>query len=99
MRVVVVVVIGALLVACRGKASREECAQMIERYLDLVIADDPDLAKLPPKQQAAAREMKRELKLGDARYKKVRACTDVRASEARCTTNAGTAAEWEECVK
>jgi len=88
------------LVACRGKATREDCTQMIEHYLDLVIAEDPELAKLPPKQLAAVREMKRELKLGERSYKKVRdRCeAEVTRSEARCALNAGTPKEWEECI-
>jgi hypothetical protein len=92
--------LSSLLLSCRGKATREECTQMIDRYLDLVIAEDPDLAKLPPKQLAAAREMKRELKLGDAKYRKVHdRCAEVRASEARCALAAEKAGDWEACVR
>ena len=85
--------------ACRGKATREECTQMMDRYLDLEIAEDPTLAKLPPAQAAAVREMKRELKLGVKSYKKVHdRCADVTRNEARCALDAKTPAEWEECI-
>lgn len=85
--------------ACRGKATRAECTQMIERYLDLEIEADPSLAKLPPAQAATVREMKRELKLGVKSYKKVHdRCEDVTRNEARCALDAKSPAEWEACI-
>jgi hypothetical protein len=94
-------VVCLLLVSCRGKANREDCTQMIEHYLDLVIAEDPELAKMPPKQLAAVREMKRELKLGERSYKKVkdRCEAEVTKNEARCALDASTPKEWEECIR
>src|SRR5690606_13896313 len=60
-----------LAVACRGKASRDECAEMLDKYLDMVIAQEPELAALPPDQAAAAREMKRVVRKSEPSYLRV----------------------------
>jgi hypothetical protein len=67
--------------------------------LDLVVAEDPDLAKLPPAQAATVREMKRELKLGVKSYKKVHdRCAEVTKKQADCAIGATSPTEWEECI-
>ncbi len=91
----------AMLTGCRGKATKADCARMIDHYLDLVLAEDPSLAKLPPDQLAAARAMKRELKLGEKSYAMVhdRCETEVTGGEVRCALGASTAAEWDTCFR
>jgi hypothetical protein len=89
------------LAACHGKATKGDCAKMIDHYLDLVLSEDPSLAKLPPEQLAAARSMKRELKLGEKNYAMVhdRCETDVTGGEVRCALGASTSVEWDACFR
>src|SRR5262249_37228776 len=49
-------------------ATQAECKEMLEHYLDMTIELDPELAKLPPEQQAAAREMKRAIRTTDKAF-------------------------------
>jgi hypothetical protein len=96
-----VVVVALLLTACRGKATKADCAKMIDHYLDLVLAEDPSLATLPPEQLAAARAMKRELKLGEKNYATVhdRCEAEVTGGQVRCALAASSAAEWNGCFR
>jgi hypothetical protein len=100
MRVVCTLAFALALVACRGKATREMCGKMMDHYLDLVVSAEPDAAKMTPKQLAAVREMKRELKLGEKSYKKVhdRCEAEVTKSEYACALDAKTPVEWEGCI-
>ena len=90
-----------VLVACGGKATRADCAKMMDRYVDLAIAEEPGLAKIPPSERETVREVKRELKLGERSYKKVhdRCEAEVTRGEVSCAMGAGTAKEWEGCIK
>jgi hypothetical protein len=90
-----------LLAACHGKATKDDCAKAIDHYLDLVLAEDPSLAKLPPEQLAAARAMKRELKLGEKNYARVhdRCETDVTSGQAHCAIDASSSTEWDACFR
>jgi hypothetical protein len=91
----------AALAGCRGKATREDCAKMMDRYVDLAIAEEPALAKLTPSELATAREMKRELKLGVKSYKKVhdRCEREITRAEVSCALGAGSSKEWETCIE
>src|SRR6185312_6813655 len=53
------------LSACKRKVTPAECTQMLDRYIDMTIAADPQLAALPPAQAEIARDMKRETKKAD----------------------------------
>jgi hypothetical protein len=99
--VAIAVGIVAAATACRGRASREECDQMMDHYVDLVIKEDATLASLPPESRAAAREVKRELKRGEPSYRKVAEhCeTDVTRAEASCAIDAPTSSSWENCIR
>lgn len=90
----------ACALGCHAKATREECTQAMDRYIDLVIAEDPSIAKLPAPQASAVREMKRELKLGVASYKKVHdRCAEVARGDVRCAIASSKSDEWEECIR
>jgi hypothetical protein len=90
----------ASLAACNGKASREQCAEMLDRYLDMTIAAEPDLADLPPAQAHAAREMKRALRKSEPSYARVeRQCeSEISKSEYRCAMKAPTPEMWQACI-
>lgn len=89
------------LAACRDRATRAECARMMDRYVDLTIAEEPELAKLPKEQLAVVREVKRELKRADRRYRKVHDECEARVTrkEYSCAVDAKATAEWEACVE
>ena len=56
----------ALLVAgCNGKVSRDECTEMLDKYLEMTIAADPTLAGLGPSEAKAARDMKVAIRRGE----------------------------------
>lgn len=90
----------ALLVGCAGKASREDCREILEHYLDLSLATDPELQQLPPPQAEAVRAMKRAVKLGEASFRKVelRCEAEVTGKQVRCARKAATADEWQACI-
>ena len=94
-------IVASLVLACRGNATRDDCAKMMDRYVDLAIAEEPALAKLPPGEAATVREMKRELKLGEKSFKKVhdRCEIEITRGEVSCALGAATSKEWEACIK
>ena len=92
----------AVLASCkRGQPSPAECAEMLDRYLDMTIAADPTLASLPPSQEKIAREMKRELKKGEKSYRQVQEqCQrEVSRSEYDCAMKAPSPNDWEACIE
>ena len=60
-----------LSTGCRTKATPKECDEMLERYIDMVMWTDPELANLPEAQKSAAREMKKAIKKSEPGYRKV----------------------------
>jgi hypothetical protein len=97
---IVALVAIACLVACRGRPAREDCDAAMDHYVDLAIAEDPGLAKLKGAELKAARDMKRELRLGQPAFRKVhdRCVTEVTKSELSCAEDAKSTQEWEACV-
>lgn len=95
------VVVALLYFAFRDRpATRAECTEMLEHYIDMTIAEDPELAKLPPERQAPAREMKRAIRTGDARFARVEdQCErEISRREHACSMKAKTPNDWEACV-
>jgi len=87
-------------VACNGKATREECTQMLDKYLDITIAADPELASLPPAEANAAREMKKALRKGEPSYRRVeQKCeAEISKKEYRCAMKALNPDTWQACI-
>lgn len=75
----------------RGKATAEECARVMDRYLELEIGSNPQLKDVPPEAIAEAKRMARE-KHGEA------PCTATRA-QISCALSASTTAAWQRCMK
>jgi hypothetical protein len=73
---------------------------MIDHYVDMLVADDPELAKLPPAQQAPAREVKKAIKKSERSYTRVESqCeTEVKKHEHDCAMKAKTPGDWEACI-
>lgn len=88
------------LAACNGKANREQCTEMLDKYLDMTIAGDPTLADLPPAEAKAAREMKRALRKAEPSYARVeKQCeSEITKSEYRCAMKAPTPETWQACI-
>ncbi|HRG96348.1 MAG TPA: hypothetical protein PLR99_08880 [Polyangiaceae bacterium] len=85
---------------CNGRATKADCEQMLDKYLDMVIADDPELAKLPPAQKQIARDMKRAVRKAQPSYRKVfEQCeAEITKKEHRCAMAAPNPNVWESCI-
>ena len=81
-------------------ATRAECTEMLEHYIDMTIAADPELAKLPPDRQAPAREMKRAIRAGDTSFARVEEQCEQEISrrEHACAMKAKAPNDWEACI-
>ena len=98
--------LGALVLAialawgCTGRASRDDCAQMLDKYLDMTIASDPALADLSPEQADAARQMKKALRKGEPSYRRVEdQCErEITKREYRCAMKAPNPETWQACI-
>src|SRR4051812_21975192 len=66
-----VLLLGFGLLACNGKATKEQCSEMLDKYLDMTIAGEPGLSDLTPSEQRAAREMKKALRKNEPSYARV----------------------------
>jgi len=74
---------------------------MLDRYVDMTLAADPQMKDLPPAQAAAAREMKKAVKKAEPVYAKVeRQCeAEVTRREYSCAMDAKNPDEWEACIE
>lgn len=87
--------------ACKGKLKPEECTEMLDRYVDMTIQGDPQLASLPVAQAAVVREMKKEVKKGEKSYRQVQEQCEAEVSrrEYDCAMSAKTPNDWEACIE
>ena len=74
---------------------------MLDHYVDMTIAGDPQLAGLPAGQAAVVRDMKKELKKGEKSYRQVQEQCEAEVSrhEYNCALEAKTPNEWEACIE
>ena len=98
--VVVAVSFAFALLGCNGKATKEQCSEMIDKYLDMTIASEPGLADLSPAEERAAREMKKALRKNEPSYARVSTqCeTEITKAEYRCAMKANTPETWQACI-
>jgi hypothetical protein len=75
----------------KGAVSKSECDRVMDKYLELEIAHNPQLKDVPPEVIEQAKQMARE-KHGDA------PCTATRA-QYTCAMGASTTAAWQRCMK
>jgi hypothetical protein len=98
------VILAPLAVAsCNGKVTREECSQMLDRYLDMTIASEyeaRELASLTPSEAHAAREMKKAIRKTEPSYRRVHEQCEAEISkkEYRCAMKAPTPETWQACI-
>jgi len=85
--------------SCGGRATRAECTDMLDRYVDMTVAGEPELAEMPPEARAA-REVKKALRKGEASYKRVQEQCEAEISrrEYRCAMKAPTPETWQACI-
>jgi hypothetical protein len=89
----------ALVVACRRRASQDECRAMAERYVEIALREAPNAKTMTPAQAEAVREVERGLKRAVPGYRKVQdRCEEVLRAEASCALGAETSKAWEACV-
>lgn len=95
-----VLLLGALALGCNGKATKEQCAEMLDKYLDMTIAGEPSLADLSPAEARAAREMKKALRKNEPSYARVaNQCeTEITKAEYRCAMKAPSPETWQACI-
>lgn len=96
----VTIAVGFLTYGCNGKATPADCTEMLDKYIDMVIAGDPELAQLPPNEARAAREMKKAVRKADPSYRRVeQQCeSEISRSEYRCAMKAPTPETWQACI-
>jgi hypothetical protein len=87
--------------ACHARVTREDCARMIDKYLEMVVAADPSANGLAETQASAVREMQRSLSKATHRYREARAQCETQVSRAEydCAMNANIPDEWEACIE
>lgn len=85
---------------CGGKASASECQEMLDKYLDMVMSSEPELAELPPAEATAAREMKKAMRKAEPSYRRVETqCTnEISRREYRCAMKAPNPETWQACI-
>jgi hypothetical protein len=86
--------------ACNGKVTRAECTEMLDKYIDMTVSGEPATADLSPAEARAAREMKKALRKGDARYTRVQEqCeAEITRREYRCAMKAPSPETWQACI-
>jgi hypothetical protein len=92
--------LAVLAIACNRKVTRRECSEMLDRYLDMTIAQDPSLTNLSETESRAAREVKKAMRRAEPRYAKVEAqCeAEITSREYRCAMKAPNPDAWEACI-
>jgi len=73
---------------------------MLDKYLDMTIASDSELADLRETERRAAREMKKALRKADPAYQRAfQQCeTEISRSEYRCAMKSSTPDMWQACI-
>jgi hypothetical protein len=85
--------------ACHAHASREDCQEMTDHYLDLAVKETPGAAAMSSAQSAAVRDVERGLKRAEPSYRTVQDhCDGVTGAEVSCAKGAPSTKAWEACV-
>jgi hypothetical protein len=98
-RVAVAVGLATLALACRGRASPDDCRAITEHYIDLAVRETPGASAMTAAQAAAVRDIKQDLKRAEPTYRQVQDhCANVSRLEVSCALDAKTTTAWEACV-
>ncbi len=92
---------GVLALGCNRKVGAQECKEMLEKYLDMVIGGDPELAKLTEEQRKAVREVKKAVRMGEPAFAQVstKCETEVTRKEYDCAMHAPSPDAWQACIE
>ena len=87
------------LVACGKPPTGEQCHAMVDRYVDMIVDDNPDFARASEEARPAIHAAKKEERQKTTAYASaVARCTsEVSRSEWDCAMNAPSPNEWEAC--
>lgn len=86
------------VLACRRRATPDDCRAMADRYIEVSLRETPNAKALSPAQADAVREVERGLKRAVPAYRRVQdRCEEVTSAEASCATSAESAKDWEAC--
>lgn len=90
----------ALSGCSRGRATRAECAEMLDKYLDMTIAGEVAPADLPPADAERERRVRKDLRKADPIYVKVQGqCeAEITKREYRCAMKTFTPEGWQACI-
>jgi hypothetical protein len=88
------------LTGCSKKVTPDECEAMLDRYLDLSMAPDPELARMPQQQVEGVISARKAERRSDHAYLQARArcAAEVSRAELECAMKAPTANDWEACI-
>lgn len=88
-----------LLAACDARATRAQCNEMLDKYLNMVLASDAD-RDLSPAEQHAAVEARKAKKKEEPRYQRVQQqCeAEITQREYRCAMKAPNPEIWQACI-
>ena len=86
---------------CSRRATRAECTEMLDRYLDMKITGGPEIASLPPGQAPAVLELRRAEKKATPGYveKQAQCEKEVSRREHDCAMAAKEPNQWEACIE
>jgi hypothetical protein len=88
------------IASCRPRPSDAECAEMLDRYVEMTLGQAPSLAGLPEDRAGDAREARRAEKRQDQAYTRALAqCRhEISRRQYECAMTAPTPNDWEACV-
>jgi hypothetical protein len=97
---IMVAVAPPLLCACSKKPTPADCEAMLDRYLDLSMAPNPELSRMPPQQVESVISAQKTERRNETWFVQARArCqAEVSRAELECAMTAPTANDWEACI-
>lgn len=90
-----------ILTACGGgRATRAECTEMLDKYLDMTIAGELAPADMLPAEAERARQVRKDLRKAEPAYRKVESqCeAEITKREYRCAMKTFTPEGWQACI-
>src|SRR5689334_22021127 len=85
---------------CDSRATPAQCHEMLDKYVDMVIAGGTDLVNSTPEEARATREARKAITRADPRYRRAEEqCRhEVSRREYRCAMKAPNPEMWQACI-
>lgn len=95
------VVASVASVGCAARPTEEECRAALDRYVEMTLGDDLDVARAGPESVVAVREAKKAARRTEPRYQAAvaRCAREVSRAELECAMKAVNANAWEACIE